>query len=91
MRRIAASVTGAGTARGDKFEAEVVHYSREHGVGLRFLSLGRYAQPCLSAVQERAPVQTYSLDPTADKALEAAIVAFQECEVEGISADGVVD
>ncbi|MEV4412286.1 ATP-grasp domain-containing protein [Catellatospora sp. NPDC049609] len=35
---------------------------------LRFLSLGRYAQPCLSAVLERAPVQTYSLDPVADKA-----------------------
>jgi hypothetical protein len=35
---------------------------------LRFLSLGRYAQPCLSAVLDRAPVQTYSLDPVADKA-----------------------
>ncbi|WP_155374816.1 ATP-grasp domain-containing protein [Catellatospora vulcania] len=35
---------------------------------LRFLSLGRYAQPCLSAVLEKAPVQTYCLDPVADKA-----------------------
>lgn len=36
------------------------------GGEIRFLALGRYAQPCLSAVQQRAPVQTFSLDPTAD-------------------------
>lgn len=34
---------------------------------VRFFSLGRYGQSCLSAVQERSPVRTFSLDPTAYK------------------------
>lgn len=38
------------------------------GGEVRFLSLGRYTEPCLSAVLGRSPVQTFSLDPTADKA-----------------------
>ncbi|HEX6683372.1 MAG TPA: ATP-grasp domain-containing protein [Candidatus Limnocylindrales bacterium] len=44
------------------------------GGRLRFASLGRYAQTCLTAVSERAPVRTFSLDPIADKvAYESAM------------------
>ncbi len=34
---------------------------------LRFVSLGRYAKNCLTAVSERSPVRTFCLDPVADK------------------------
>lgn len=37
------------------------------GGQVRFVSLGRYAQNCLTAVRERTPVRTFTLDPTADK------------------------
>lgn len=57
---------------------------------LRFLSLGRYAQPCLSAVLEKAPVQTYCLDPVADKESYdlAAPLVTEALRVLGL-ADGV--
>src|SRR4029079_18983329 len=35
---------------------------------IRFVSLGRYAKNCLTAVTERSPVRTFCLDPVGDKA-----------------------
>ncbi len=35
---------------------------------IRFVSLGRYAKNCLTAVTERSPVRTFCLDPVSDKA-----------------------
>ncbi|GHJ45309.1 hypothetical protein Cs7R123_26510 [Catellatospora sp. TT07R-123] len=55
---------------------------------IRFLALGRYAQPCLSAVQQRSPVQTFSFDPTADKwAFDLARPLIEQ----SIAALGLVD
>ncbi|MDI1463936.1 hypothetical protein QEZ54_23405 [Catellatospora sp. KI3] len=55
---------------------------------IRFLALGRYAEPCLSAVQQRAPVQTFSFDPTEDKwAFDLARPLIEQ----SIAALGLVD
>ncbi len=47
------------------------------GGEVRFAALGRYAQPCLSAITEQAPVRTYSVDP-ADEAYELALPLVSE-------------
>lgn len=73
LARISAQCRAAGTAARNFVVEEFVTGEEWFADGylsegeLRFLSLGRYAQPCLSAVLEKAPVQTYLLDPVADK------------------------
>lgn len=37
------------------------------GGELRFLSIGKYAQNCLAAINEHQPIRTTNLDPTAEK------------------------